>query len=253
MADTLIDALNNIKTTRSNIAGSLSTVFGLSTNQNNTLASLVTAINGGVPYTVNSCAITMTKPLESASPRFFAVRGITEINNCYTTNGSLNYTFDNNPQLLKISNIAGTIKSITATFNGCTKLTAIGTMDTSACSSFFNMFKNCSSLTQAPELNVSGVTTSTSASAHSGMFSGCTALTTLTFTDENAWKFKASVDFSSCPLTHDVAVNLLNRLETMTADTTKSIIFSAATFATLTTDEVAIGVDKFWTVSGASA
>lgn len=77
------------------------------------------------------------------------------------------------------------------------------------------------------------------------LFLGDTSLENLKF----GYNLKTSISFSSCPLTHDSALSVINGLAEVT--TTKTVIFKQSTYDTLIEDEIAMATDKGWSVVSA--
>ena len=130
-------------------------------------------------------------------------------------------------------------------FNGCSLLTSldVSNFDTSNVTDMGNMFKGCSLLTT---LDLSNFNTS-KVSNMSDMFNSCYKLSNLTLgTDWASNSSISSFDLSSCPLTHESAVDVINKLATR--DNSPVIKFSSK--AGLYQSEIDIATNKGWSVSG---
>ena len=156
-------------------------------------------------------------------------------------------------------------------FYGCSSLTSLDLsgFDTSKVPYMDNMFFNCSSLTN---LDVSGFNTS-KVTYMDNMFSGCSSLTTLDLsgfdtskvTDMGKMFTKCSklsnltlgtdwasnfnidsFDLSSCPLTHESAVDVINKLATRN----NSPVIEFSNTVGLYQSEIAVATNKGWSVSG---
>lgn len=123
-------------------------------------------------------------------------------------------------------------------FRGCTSLTTVPAFNTSKVQYMHNMFDGCINLTSVPEFDVQNVTTM------SNMFYGCTSLT-----DCGGFKdLRISIDLSACPLTHESAMNIINKVATTNGQT---ITFSKVTYDTLSAEDIKIATDKGWTIASA--
>ena len=74
------------------------------------------------------------------------------------------------------------------------------------------------------------------------MFGRCGKLTDLRF----GRNLKVSVDFSSCPLTHESALSVIEGLAEV--DTAQTVTFKATTYGTLTEGEIALATSRGWSV-----
>lgn len=83
------------------------------------------------------------------------------------------------------------------------------------------------------------------------MFNSCSRLTSLTLGPN--WASNNSItsfDLSSCPLTKESALDVLNKLADRTATTNKPTLKLKSTVkALLSEDEIKIATDKGWTVA----
>ena len=101
-----------------------------------------------------------------------------------------------------------------------------------------NMFSGCSSLTSAnlSSWDTSGVTNMTN------MFLNCSSLTTFI-----SMPISVSISFSGCNnLTVDSLMSIVNNLATVT--TTQTLTIGSKNIAKLTADQIAIAINKGWTV-----
>ena len=104
------------------------------------------------------------------------------------------------------------------------------------------MFAGCSKLTSIPEIYMGAVGLTGGREAW-GMFSGCTSLT-------NCGGFKnlrVDMDLGSCPLTHESAMNVINKLNNYS----RTLTFSKVTYDTLSKADIKIATDKGWTIASA--
>ena len=132
-------------------------------------------------------------------------------------------------------------------FYNCNSLTSLDLSgwDTSNVQYMGYMFKNCSSLTS---LDLSGWDTSKVTDMES-MFTDCWELTNLTLS--NNWASNSSIslfDLSSCPLTHESAIDVINKLATRS----NSPVIKFSSKVTLYQSEIDIATNKGWSVSGCS-
>lgn len=107
-----------------------------------------------------------------------------------------------------------------------------------------NIFSNCLKL---KTIDLSNLYTANIDST-SNMFRSCNSLTNVTF--ENGCFSNASMthlDLSSCPLTHDCAVDIFNKLAPR--DNAPTLKLSTTTKGYLTEDEIAIATAKGWVIS----
>lgn len=109
--------------------------------------------------------------------------------------------------------------------------------------SFNEMFNNCSSLTS---LDLSGFDTS-NVKYMNNMFRDCSKLTNLTL--GNDWASNSSIssfDLSSCPLTRESAVDVINKLATRS----NSPVITFSRKVGLYQSEIDVATNKGWSVSG---
>ena len=130
-------------------------------------------------------------------------------------------------------------------FQNCSSLTSLdlSNWNTSKVIDMGVMFYGCSSLTS---LDVSNFDTST-VDSMKGIFDGCNNLSNLTLSTD--WASNSSLsDFnlSSCPLTHESAVDVINKLATR--DNSPVITFSNK--VGLSQSEIDVATNKGWSVSG---
>ena len=142
--------------------------------------------------------------------------------------------------------IIRSISSFTYMFNECNKIKSIDltSLRFSMPSSMASVFNGCKSL---ESVNLSTLDTRQIKAADSA-FSSCTSLANIIF-PENLFPntgFK-DLNLSDCPLTHDCAVDIFNKLATRTNSPTLKL--SATTKGYLTENEIAIATGKGWVVS----
>lgn len=132
-------------------------------------------------------------------------------------------------------------------FNECSSLTSLdlSNFDTSNVTDLMYLFRNCSSLTtlDLSNFNTSNVTNM------SDMFDKCSKLSNLTL--GNNWASNSSIssfDLSYSPLTHESAVDVINKLATR--DNSPVITFSNQ--VGLYQSEIDVATNKGWSVSGCS-
>lgn len=107
------------------------------------------------------------------------------------------------------------------------------------------MFADCSELVN---LNIDGWDLSTVIS-YGSVFTRCNKLTNITGAISG---IRNKLDVSASPLTNDSAMVLINGLDTSTGSIykpDKTIIFSSATYNTLSDEQKAIATNKGWTVT----
>ena len=134
-------------------------------------------------------------------------------------------------------------------FEGCTNLTSISEINTSkSLKDTHRMFYNCKKLTSIPEMYMYDVGTPSSYDTRDydlirDMFYGCTSLT-----DCGGFKdLRISIDLSACPLTHESAMNVINKVA-RPGYGTQTITFSRATFNTLSKEDIKIATDMWWEI-----
>ena len=137
------------------------------------------------------------------------------------------------------------ITDMSSMFKDCISLTSLDVsgFDTSKVTSMNNMFNNCSFLTS---LDVSGFDTSKVTNMNN-MFTGCHRLSNLTL--GNDWASNSSISsfsLSSCPLTHESAVDVINKLATRS----NSPVIKFSSKVGLYQSEIDVATNKGWSVSG---
>ena len=109
--------------------------------------------------------------------------------------------------------------------------------------SFSDMFKSCTSLTS---LDLSGFNT-TNVQYMKDMFNSCSKLSNLTLGTD--WASNSGIDsfvLSSCPLTHESAVDVINKLATRS----NSPVIKFNSKVGLYQSEIDVATNKGWSVSG---
>ena len=137
------------------------------------------------------------------------------------------------------------VNSMYFMFNECKSLTSLdlSNFDTSNVTDLMYLFRNCSSLTS---LDLSNWDTS-KVNSMSDMFLNCSKLSNLTLgTDWASNSSISSFDLSSCPLAHESAVDVINKLATR--DNSPVITFSNQ--VGLYQSEIDVATNKGWSVSG---
>ncbi len=129
-------------------------------------------------------------------------------------------------------------------FNDCSSIASLDLsgFDTSKVSNMMWLFNNCDSLTA---LNLSNWNTTNV--TNMDMFSNCSKLTNLTL--GNDWASNSSISsfsLSSCPLTHESAVDVINKLATRS----NSPVIEFSNKVALYQSEIDIATNKGWSVSG---
>ena len=163
------------------------------------------------------------------------------------------FSYCNSLETLDISNFdfsnvkEGSYYGLNSLFNGCTKLSTINFPPTvtfkNSGISLNSMFSGCSSLTT---LDLSNWDTSNVQYMES-MFYNCSKLSKLVLgTDWASNSSISSFSLSSCPLTHDSAIDVINKLATR--DNSPVITFSNQ--VSLYQSEIDVATNKGWSVSG---
>ena len=117
--------------------------------------------------------------------------------------------------------------------------------DTSKVTNMEEMFLSCIAL---KELNVSSFNT-TNVSTMNRMFEYCSKLSNLTLgTDWASNSSLSSFDLSSCPLTHESAIDVINKLATRS----NSPVIKFSSKVGLYQSEIDVATNKGWSVSGCS-
>ena len=142
---------------------------------------------------------------------------------------------------------SGQYYSLTSMFNICTHLKTLKlpkSVSFNKTDIYLNsMFSNCSSL---ESLDFTGWDT-TNVKGMNEMFKGCWELTNLTL--GNDWASNSSLssfDLSSCPLTHESALDVINKLATRS----NSPVIKFNSKVGLYQSEIDIATNKGWSVSG---
>lgn len=125
-----------------------------------------------------------------------------------------------------------------AMFDWCQSLVTISEMDTSQVTYMGYMFNQCPKLTTVPPMNTSKVT------EMENMFRDCSSLTDL----GGFIGLKANLDLSSCPLTHDSIMNVINKAADVTASPA-TLTLGSTNLAKLSDEEKAIATGKGWTLA----
>ena len=130
-------------------------------------------------------------------------------------------------------------------FFGCSSLTSLdlSNFNTTNLQYIKGMFSDCSSLTS---LDLSNWNTS-KVEAMDDMFWNCSKLTNLTL--GNDWASNSSISsfsLSSCPLTHESAVDVINKLATRS----NSPVITFSNKVSLYQSEIDVATNKGWSVSG---
>lgn len=207
--------------------------------------------------------------------------GTLEITDC-------SYLFYSNARLEQISEIVSLLKNITKTrgmFSKCTNLTEVPLFDISNITDMYEMFYDCDGLTEIPAFNTSNVTsfayTFRSCSnlktvpklnaekviTLTSVFESCSALENFggfenlgkAYTRQTTNYSVYTLTLSACTkLTHDSLMNVINNLYdlNLTYDVanggtlyTQQLILGSTNLAKLTEEEIAIAINKGWTVS----
>jgi surface protein len=191
---------------------------------------------------------------------FFNTSSVTAMNSMFSTCNSLSSV-----PLFNTSNITtmnGMFQSCTALqtvpffdtskvttfstmFFGCINIGSIPPFDTSAATgtaAFTNMFNNCSSLQQIPDMNFNRAAITTSAS-YNTMFSGCNSLSKINLSPGNGPKFTFSV--ASCKLSAASLNQLYTSLPTVTGQT-----ITVTGNVGIAADDPSIATLKNWVVTG---
>lgn len=185
------------------------------------------------------------------------------------TSSTLAYFFQDYSNLESIENIT-TSQSVTnmdSTFRGCVNLKAMPFLDTSNVGTMHNLFYfsqyeiSNHSLENVPKLNASKITyidgafnrayTSQSFSNFT-TFGGFENLGQSYLTTATANYSYYNLNLSACPaLTHDSLMNVINNLYDIATKgvKTQQLVLGSTNIAKLTTEELAIGTSKGWSIS----
>ena len=140
-----------------------------------------------------------------------------------------------------------TITDMSNMFQGCSLLKSLdlSNVDTSMVTNMNAMFRECSSLTS---LDLSGFDTS-NVEYMDDMFFDCSKLSNLKLGKD--WASNSSIssfDLSSCPLTRESAIDVLNKL----AKRDNSPVITFSNKVNLYKSEIDVATNKGWSVSGYS-
>ena len=137
--------------------------------------------------------------------------------------------------------------SLNNMFSSCSSLTSLdlSNFDTTNVKYMYSMFNTCSSLTT---LDLSSFNT-TNVTDMGYMFNGCSKLSNLTLgTDWASNSSISSFSLFSCPLTHESAVDVINKLATRS----NSPVITFSNQVGLYQSEIDVATNKGWSVSGCS-
>lgn len=127
---------------------------------------------------------------------------------------------------------------LTSMFENCTYLESAPMIIFADKSNCTNMFSACNSMTKVPYMNFESVTNAT------GIFGGCTKLQIL----GGFGGLKVSLSLANSPLlTHSSLMNVINNLATVTDSPTLTL--HADSRSQLTDAEIAIAINKGWTIN----
>ena len=172
-----------------------------------------------------------------------------EVSNFNTSNVTTMGNMFNNCWEIKSLDVSGfdtsKVTNMSYMFNQCYSLTSLDVsgFDTSKVTTMGNMFNNCSPLTS---LDLSNWNTA-SVTNMNKMFSGCNSLSNLTLGKDWASNSKiSSFDLSSCPLTRESALDVINKLATRN----NSPVIKFSNQVSLYQSEIDVATNKGWSVSG---
>ena len=111
-------------------------------------------------------------------------------------------------------------------------------VDFDGVTNMISMFSDCYNLTTIPQIDTSSVTNM------SYMFYSCSSLADL----GGLMGLKCDIDLSSCPLTHDSILNVINKAADVTASP-KTLTLGSTNLAKLSDEEKAIATNKGWTLA----
>ena len=174
---------------------------------------------------------------------------LSSFNTSKVTDMSSMFIYCHSLTTLNVSNWNTTnVTRMPSIFAGCRSLTSldVSNFDTSNVTNMNNMFEGCSSLTS---LDVSNFDTSKVTSMPS-MFHDCSKLSNLTL--GNDWASNSSIKsfgLYSCPLTHESAVDVINKLATRS----NSPVIEFNNKVELYQSEIDVATNKGWSVSGCIA
>ena len=147
---------------------------------------------------------------------------------------------------LNLSNFnTGKVTNMYSMFSSCSSLTSLNlsNFNTGKVTNMYNMFYSCPSLTS---LNLSNFNTG-KVTDMGNMFVYCSKLSNLTL--GNNWASNSSISsfsLSSCPLTHESAVDVINKLATRS----NSPVITFSNQVGLYQSEIDVATNKGWSVSG---
>ena len=144
-------------------------------------------------------------------------------------------------ETLDLSNFdTSNVKRMDLMFDNCCDLTSLNlsNFDTSKVTDMSWMFYKCMSLAS---LDISSFNF-TSTVATDNMFCLCKSLTDLKF----GKNLKKSLNFRSCPLTHESALSVINGLAKV--EQRQTIFFSEPTYDTLSKEDIKLAEDKKWSI-----
>ena len=130
------------------------------------------------------------------------------------------------------------VTNMISMFSDCYNLTTIPQIDTSSVTDMSYMFYTCSKLTTIPLIDTSSVTNMTN------IFRSCSSLADL----GGLMGLKCDIDLSSCPLTHDSLMNVINKAADVTASP-KTLTLGSTNLAKLSDEEKAVATAKGWTLA----
>ena len=130
------------------------------------------------------------------------------------------------------------VTNMQSMFSSCFQLTTIPQIDTSSVTDMSYMFYTCSKLTTIPLIDTSSVTNMTN------IFRSCSSLADL----GGLMGLKCDIDLSSCPLTHDSIMNIVNKAGDVTASP-KTLTLGSTNLAKLSDEEKAVATAKGWTLA----
>ena len=149
---------------------------------------------------------------------------------------------------LDLSNFnTGNVTNMGGMFAGCNSLTSldVSNWNTSNVTKITYMFNSCKSLTN---LDLSNFNTSKITNMDN-IFFNCSKLTNLTLGNDWAINSKiSSFNLSPCPLTHESAVDVINKL----AARSNSPVIKFSNAVGLYQSEIDVATNKGWSVSGCS-
>ena len=185
------------------------------------------------------------------SSMFFRCSSLTslDLSGFNTTNvNKMNHLFYGCSSLtsLDLSNFnTSKVTNMGSMFNGCSSLTSLdlSNFNTSKVTNMGNMFNDCSSLTS---LDLSNWNTSNVTDMRN-IFTFCSKLSNLTLgTDWASNSSISSFDLSYSPLTHESAVDVINKLATRS----NSPVIRFSNKVGLYQSEIDVATNKGWSVSG---